>query len=140
LRTSKPLKRLAADANVILSAAAGKAALRLFLVEGVEFVTTSFNIEEVGEYLSMIARKYSLSETVLQSQLKLLPLTIYDRSFYDDYMPKASKKLSDRDPEDIELLALALKLKAPVWTNDRHFKHTGIEVYTTAQLLKIFNV
>ena len=72
--TSNPLKKLAADANVILSAVAGKAALRVFLQEDIEIVTTQFNIDEVGKYLSVIAGKYNLSEELLESQLKLLPL------------------------------------------------------------------
>lgn len=136
MKTSKPLKKLAADANVILSAVAGKAALRVFLVGNIEFVTTRFNIEEVGEYLGIMAGKYGLSETILQSQLKLLPLEIHDRHVYNDSLERASKKLSEKDPDDIELLALALKLKIPIWSNDKDFKHAGIEVYTTAQLLK----
>ena len=45
--------------------------------------------------------------------------------------------MSDRDEDDIELLALAMKLRVPVWSNDRDFKHAGIEVFTTAKLLKI---
>ncbi|MGO9013550.1 MAG: PIN domain-containing protein [Dissulfurispiraceae bacterium] len=36
----------------------------------------------------------------------------------------------------MELLALAMKLNVPVWTNDNDFKHSGIEVFTTARLLK----
>ncbi len=132
-----PLKKLAANANVILSAVAGKAALRVFLKEDIEIVTTRFNIDEVREYLDVIAEQYGISEEILESQLKLLPLKIYPRHSYEDLIQKASKKLSGRDEDDIELLALAMKLKVPVWSNDRDFQHAGIEVFTTAKLLKI---
>ena len=60
--TSNPLRKLAADANVILSAVAGKAALRVFLKEDIEIVTTQFNINEVRGYLSVIAAKYHVRE------------------------------------------------------------------------------
>lgn len=132
-----PLRKLAADANVILSAVAGKAALRIFLKEDIEIITTQFNVNEVREYLGVIAEQYAFSEEILESQLKLLPLKIYPRHLYEDFIKKASKKLSDRDEDDIELLALAMKLNVPVWSNDRDFQHSGIEVYTTAKLLKI---
>ena len=132
-----PLRKLAADANVILSAVAGKAALRIFLKEDVEIITTQFNVDEVREYLSVIAEKYEFSEEILELQLKLLPLSVYPLHFYEDFIQKASQKLSGRDEDDIELLALAIKLKIPVWSNDNDFKNLGIEVYTTAKLLKI---
>jgi len=137
LRTSRPLSKLAADANVILSAVAGKAALRVFLVEGIEIVTTEFNVGEVREYIDVIAEKYGLSAEILESQLKLLPLLIYQQKFYADFLDKASNRLAESDVDDVELLALSLKLKVPVWSNDRHFQHSGVEVYTTAKLLKI---
>lgn len=137
MQTSTPIKKLAADANVILSAVAGKAALRVFLVEALEIVTTEFNIGEVREYIGVIANKYGLSEEVLEAQLKLLPLRIYPRKYYEDFLGIATKRLSESDEDDVELLALALKFKAPVWSNDRHFQHSGVQVYSTAKLLKI---
>ncbi|MDP1758960.1 MAG: PIN domain-containing protein, partial [Thermodesulfovibrionales bacterium] len=70
MQASSPLKKLAADANVILSAIAGKAALRVFLKEDIEFITTQFNIAEVREYLHVISQQYAISEEILESQLK----------------------------------------------------------------------
>jgi predicted nucleic acid-binding protein len=136
LPTSNPLKKLAADANVILSAVAGKAALRVFLKQDIEIVTTEFNIDEVREYLSVIAGKYNLRVEILESQLKLLPLKIYSQDLYKQFLPKAAKIMSGRDMDDIELLALAMKLKIPIWSNDRDFAVSGVTVYTTAKLLK----
>lgn len=135
--TSHHLKRLAADANVILSAVAGKAALRVFLKEDLEIVTTQFNIDEVREYMSVIAKKYDLAEEILESQLKLLPLKVYARDEYKSFLTRSAKVMSGRDIDDIELLALAMKLKIPVWSNDRDFTASGLTVYTTAKLLKV---
>ncbi len=137
MKTSKDLRKLAVDANVILSAVAGKAALKVFLIEGIEFVTTQFNIVEAREYLSIFANKYHFHIEILESQLKLLPVKIYLKTFYEDYLQKASQMLFDRDVDDIELLALAMKLKTPIWSNDKDFEHSGIEVYNTTKLLKM---
>jgi predicted nucleic acid-binding protein len=140
LQSSGHLKKLAADANVILSAVAGKAALRVFLEKDIEIVTTQFNIDEVKEYLSVIAEKYELREEILESQLKLLPLRIYQQNYYKDFLHAAARRLSGKDEDDVELLALSIKLKIPVWSNDRDFKNMGVEVYTTATLLKLLNI
>jgi len=140
LQSSGHLKKLAADANVILSAVAGKAALRVFLEKDIEIVTTQFNIDEVKEYLSVIAEKYELREEILESQLKLLPLRIYQQNYYKDFLHAAARRLSGKDEDDVELFALSIKLKIPVWSNDRDFKNMGVEVYTTATLLKLLNI
>ena len=137
MRTSGHSRKLAVDANVILSAVAGKAALRVFLDDNIEFVTTHFNIEEVREYLGVIAAKYGFSEEILESQLRLLPLKVYPGSFYEDFLQKAAKRLVGRDSDDIELLALALRLRVFVWSNDRDFRTSGTKVFTTARLLKL---
>jgi predicted nucleic acid-binding protein len=134
------LRKLAADANVILSAVAGKAALRIFLEKDIEIVTTQFNVDEVREYLGVIAGKYVIREEILESQLKLLSLKIYQQDFYKEFLYGAAKSLSGTDEDDIELLALAMRLKIPVWSNDRDFKHSGVDVYTTAKLLKILKI
>jgi len=47
--------------------------------------------------------------------------------------------IGERDPDDVDLLALALKLDIPIWTNDRDFEKTGVATYTTAQLLSLLN-
>ena len=40
-----------------------------------------------------------------------------------------------RDRDDVELLAMAIHLKLPVWSNDNDFEDTGTAWYTTASLL-----
>jgi len=95
------------------------------------------NRSGVSPDIDVIAEKYGLSAEILESQLKLPPLHIYQRTSYEDFLDKASKRLAESDADDVELLALSLKLKVPVWSNDRHFQRSGVEVYTTAKLLKI---
>ena len=79
----------------------------------------------------------SLSSFSRPALLKLLPLRIYQQEFYAAFLNIASKKIAESDEDDVELLALSLKLDVPVWSNDRHFQQTGVEVYSTAKPLKI---
>jgi len=134
---SENLKKIAADSNVILSAIIGKAALRVFVQPGIEFITTQFNLQEVDEYLPRLAAKYHLDEKALVWQLKMLPLRSFSEAYYKSHFSNAHKFLGDRDSDDIHLAALALKEKIPIWSNDKDFENLSVPVYTTAQFLKI---
>ena len=50
--TSRPLRSVAADANVLLSAAMGRAAQRVFHESTLLIVTTETILDEVHEYLA----------------------------------------------------------------------------------------
>ena len=58
-----------ADANVLLSAATGKAALRVFSEYKIPVHTTRFNAEEVMEYLPRLSSKYEIPLELLQLQM-----------------------------------------------------------------------
>src|SRR5712691_1556099 len=65
--TSKPLRSVAADSNVLLSAAVGHAARRVF--EGAQkllVVTTEANLAEVQAYLPSMAQAYGLDLVEVQ--------------------------------------------------------------------------
>lgn len=130
------VERVAADANVLLSAICGKAALKVFTRASVEVVTTEQALSEVREYLPEMARRYKMMPEVLESQLKLLAVKVYKPREYKDKLAEARRRIGGRDPEDIELLALAVSLRIPVWSNDNDFEDSGVEWYTTAFLLK----
>jgi predicted nucleic acid-binding protein len=135
--TSPPGRRVAADANVLLSAAVGRAARKVF--EGgfdVEVVTTDVTLAEVEEYLPVIAAKYKVPEPALTRVVAELGLLVYARHAYEERIPQATELIGTRDPDDVALLALALALDCPVWTNDDDFEDLGVSTYTTAQLLK----
>ena len=140
LKTLNPLKKVAADANVILSAVIGKAALKVFTESPVEVVTTHLNLDEVQEYMPSLASKYRLEEKVLQTQLKLLLLEVFQKEFYQDFLKQAEERIGKIDPDDIDLLALGLKLNIPIWTNDSDFQGLKIKTYTTAELLKALEI
>ena len=126
-----------ADANVLLSAVVGKAALRVFTEFTVVVHATQFNVDEVAEYLPYMASKYKLSVELVEMQWKLLPLRIHPVGDYHRKLPQAIADLKDRDPEDAHALALARSLRSPLWSNDRDLRGLDIECYPTARLLHI---
>ena len=137
--TSKPPERLVVDANPMISALLGGAALRAFWNDAVkEWATTQFTVNEVLSYLPRLARKIHVPKEMLRLELELLPLTIYKRESYRDLISEAKRRIAGRDESDVDLLALALKLDYPIWTNDQDFEQTGTTLYTTAKLLDPF--
>lgn len=132
--TSKLPARLVVDANVILSAVIGGRAADLMWSTESELVTTTHTVREVGRYLPALAAKAGVSPDVTLGALRLLPIASYRRSFYRAKLAEARELIESRDPDDVDLLALALKLTCPIWTNDHDFRGLGVEIYTTAQL------
>ncbi len=129
--------RLAADANVLLAAVlGGRARLILESPQVEEILTVQQAVAEVEEYAVHLAKKKGLSEDLVLLAVGALPVTIPEQTTYKAAIPEASKRIGKRDPDDIELLALAIALKLPVWSNDRDFKGTGVEWLTTEALLK----
>ena len=128
--------RLAADANVLLSAVVGGRAKLVLDHAGVEEVVTArVTFQEVQEYSLHLAAKKRLSLDLALLALAALPVTILEREAYAGSLPQAQRRIGKRDPDDVDLLALALHLGLPVWSNDSDFEDAGVEWYTTAQLL-----
>jgi len=65
-----------ADANVLLSAVVGKAALRVFTDFSVPVHTSQYNADEVLEYLPVMAKKYDLPDDLVLLQWHLLPMQV----------------------------------------------------------------
>ena len=130
-----PIESVVADANVLLSAVTGKAALRVFTEFEVIVHVTQFNAAEVIEYLPVMATNYELPMQFLEMQWKLLPLRIHAEGSYRRQLEKALSDLAKRDPEDAHALALARRLELPLWSNDRDLCGFDVDCYSTARLL-----
>lgn len=120
--------RLAADANVLLSAVLDGRAKAILLHPDVEEVVTAESVfHEVQEYASSLARKKRLSLDIVLLAVATLPLRVVAHEEYATAVPEAKKRIGKRDPDDTELLALAIQFEIPVWSNDNDFEDTGVE-------------
>lgn len=128
--------RLVADANVLLAAATGGRAGLVLEREDIQVLATAFTLAEVYEYLEEVGRAKRLPLDRLLLVVAALPVHVIARDTYATQMKEAERRIAQRDPDDVDTLALALHEKAPVWSNDDDFKDTGVEWYTTAELLK----
>jgi len=133
--------RLVADANVLLAAVlGGRAKAILQHPEIDELLTTAAALDEVQEYAGILARKRRLSLDTLLLAMAALPVTVIEEAIYSSSLPQARRLIAKRDPDDVHVLALALHTNLPLWSNDNDFEETGIEWYTTAELLQKLGV
>ena len=110
--------QLVADANVLLSAAiGGRAALALRHDNVEQVLTPAVAYNEVLGYLPSFAKKKRLELDTLLLAFAALPVTVVERSEYEAKLPAARRRIGKRDPDDVDVLALALALQLPVWSN-----------------------
>jgi predicted nucleic acid-binding protein len=129
--------KLTADANVLLSSVLGGRARLVFGHPEIEaVVTTEPTFAEVREYAALLGSKKKLAPEATMLAVAALPVTIVSSEVYVGAMAQARKLIGRRDPDDIEILALTLHLKIPLWSNDNDFEDCEIERYTTAALLR----
>jgi len=129
--------KLAADANVLLSALiGGRAKLALSHPQIGEIFTTEHTFSEVEEYAPVLAKTKRLPADILLLALAALPVTLVNRNPYNKTLAKATRRIGPRDPDDVDLLALALHLQIPIWSNDRDFEGLSVDRFTTERLLR----
>lgn len=113
--------RIVVDANPIISALVGGTARDIFFRTNLKFATTEFTVKEIEKFIPYISEKAEVSEEEIEKALSLLPIKIYRRKFYSKTIEKSRKIIGKVDEKDVDILALALKLNVPLWSNDRHF-------------------
>ena len=65
----------------------------------------------------------------------MLPVSVFEEEFYKNKMKRAERMIGKRDRDDVYLLALAIKLNCPIWSNDKDFEGLRMKVYTTLDLI-----
>ena len=130
--------RLVPDANVLLAAVlGGRAKAVLQHPEMEELLVAEAIFAEVQEYAVILASKRRLPLDTLLLAVATLPVTFVEEAVYASALPRARRLIAERDPDDVDVLALVLHTGLPLWSNDNDSEETGIEWYTTAELLKM---
>ncbi|MCX6603460.1 MAG: PIN domain-containing protein [Acidobacteria bacterium] len=115
----------------------GGAAARLAARPDLELFTTTHTFDETLEYLPVLAAHKGLRLERMERALQTVPIRIVPADEFASSRDEAARRMAQRDPEDVDLLALAMHLGLTVWTNDRDFAIAGLSVVSTAQLLAL---
>lgn len=107
----------------------------------ITFYTTVRTTWEVERFIPALAsflsgRGIPITEMQLLRRFRALPLVALQDAVYRSQIPLAKKLITRRDPRDVDILALTLRLGFPLWTHDRDFEGIAqIRTVTTAELL-----
>jgi predicted nucleic acid-binding protein len=124
------------DANPIIAGLIGGTSRRIFFERRFRFCTTEHTIHEVRKYIPYISEKSGIDEETIEYALSLLPLQYYPHEFYKDTLTEAEELIGERDKKDVDILALMLKLRAPLWSEDHDFeKVDGITLLKTKDII-----
>jgi predicted nucleic acid-binding protein len=126
---------LVLDANILLRAVFGVRARGI--LESFEDVAAFYSpdvcFEDARKYIPVIAKRRGFDAAVGLAMLEEIGRIVeaVDRSLYEDFEEMARGRIASRDPEDWPVVATALMLAAPVWTEDRDFFGSGVATWTS---------
>jgi len=132
---------LVIDANILFSILIkeGKTEELLF-EEDLHIFAPEFIFEEFEKYSSLIMEKTKRSKEELSKLMEILKkhIKIIPNEETEKFISEAEKICPDK--KDIDYFALTLKLKCPLWSNDKILKtkQNIIEVYSTEDLMRMF--
>src|SRR4051812_32502364 len=132
-------KRVVLDANILLRGVFGVRVAHVLTSfhDTVEFYSTDACVVEALRHIPGIAREKGLnpgrSEAELTELLQLF-IGVVDHSLYEQFEEQARAHIARRDPDDWPVVATALLLNAPIWTEDQDFFGSGIATWTTDRI------
>ncbi len=129
---------LVIDANIIISSLISIESKNFDLIfnDNLKLLAPEFLMQEIEKYKKEVIEKSGLSDYEFNLFLSLIFLRIDLVSYneFKDFIPKAKEFSPDQN--DSEYFALALKLKCPIWTNDKKLKsQNNVKIYSTIDLL-----
>ena len=132
-------KRLVLDANILLRGVFGTRVRDLLASyqETAVFYTPDLCVEESLKYVPSIARRrgLDLEESYANlNQLLASCIIIVDQRFYEEFEDRARARISSRDPDDWPVVATAMLIDAPIWTEDQDFFGSGIATWTSNKI------
>ena len=130
-----PSRALVVDAGILVRAVLGKGEREVFeaFAGAVTFFVPESAYTGAEEHLAALVVKRGgdpeKSLALLHSLGRLVELI--GREVYGKFEVEARERLARRDPEDWPMLAAALALGCPIWTEDTDFFGCGVATWTS---------
>jgi predicted nucleic acid-binding protein len=126
---------LVLDANILIRAVLGRRVRSLLETyeESVAFYTPDICFRDAREYIPDILASRGVGPQagfILLEQIGLLVQPV-DHALYLDFEQLARERIAARDIDDWPIVATALMLQIPVWTEDQDFFGSGLATWTT---------
>jgi predicted nucleic acid-binding protein len=126
---------LVLDANILIRAVLGSRVLFLLrkYVEHVEFLAPDTAFQEARERLPQILERRKVPVAPALAMLDLVGglVQTVEIETYSQFESIARERIDRRDEDDWPILASALALDCPIWTEDTDFFGCGVATWTT---------
>lgn len=134
-----PGKALVVDANILVRAVLGKRVREIIetYAEQASFFVPDLAYAEAEEHLPTLVTKRGGDPGKALKFLQLLSALMHriGSELYCDFESTARERLGDRDPEDWPILAAALAIGCPIWTEVTDFFGCGVPTWTTSRVV-----
>jgi len=133
-----PGKALVIDANILVRAVLGRRVREILetYAEQASFFVPEVAYAEAEEHVpALVVRRGGDPEKAVRFLRSLRDLVdLIGSEVYGDFESSARERLGDRDPEDWPILASALAIGCPIWTEDTDFFGCGVPTWTTSRV------
>ena len=130
-----PRKGLVLDANILIRAVFGIRVRQILekYEDAAAFYSPDVCFAEAEKYTQELAKRRGLDSKLAQAILEHMSLIVQlvDKSLYEGHEELARERIERRDPNDWPVVAVALLLDIPVWTEDQDFFGSGVSTWTT---------
>lgn len=131
------------DANILIRAVLGSNVRNLLLNhrERVGFFAPAVAFAEAREHLPGIVKRRGGNADFVIEALRLLEEIVLpvQSDSYQDFEAAAKARIERRDADDWPVLATALALDCPIWTEDKDFFGAGVATWTTDRIELFFS-
>ncbi len=128
-------KAIVLDANILIRAVLGTRVRELILAYAttVKFFAPTVAYEDARRYLPGLLEKRGVCGEGALAVLDSLEAVVQqvDEELYVPLRQQAIQRIGMRDIDDWPVLACAMSLGCPVWTEDADFFGTGVPIWTT---------
>ncbi|MBO9514987.1 MAG: nucleotide-binding protein [Variovorax sp.] len=128
-------KALVIDANILIRAVLGRRVRELLFMHAaaVRFHAPDVAYADARRYLPDLLVKRGVDPTSAMAVLDQLEIIVrpMDAELYGTVKADALRRIESRDADDWPVLASAMLLDCPVWTEDADFFGTGVATWTT---------
>lgn len=134
-------RRIVLDANILVRAVLGVkvGGLLVKYADSVDYCTPSIAFEDAETNLPAIMAKRGIRQADLALGLNAVRRLVDEvpGEVTDPMREVALQRIGRRDPDDWPIVAAALALDCPIWTEDKDFFGSGIATWTS-DLVEIY--
>jgi predicted nucleic acid-binding protein len=128
-------KSIILDANILIRAVLGKRVRELIVsnAETIQFFAPDVAYADARKYLPALLEKRGVNSESAMTVLDALESIVrpLELGVYSGLQAQALQRISIRDADDWHVLACAMIIACPVWTENADFFGTGIATWTT---------